>query len=90
MTLKNKYPQDGRKVFVRYGNRKLYDIETSKYTTVAAVAKLPLGSFVVYDHTSKEDITNDVLLSALNTHFSNNIEAFETVKADLVTRFLQN
>ncbi len=85
-----KHVSDGRRVFVRYSNRKLYDTKTSSYTTVQAIAKLALGSFVVYDKVTNEDITSDVLLSALTTHFSNNIASFETVKQDLVTRFLQS
>lgn len=90
MAKQAKYTADGKKVFIRYPNRKLYDTVESKYINVAVVAKLPLGTFVVLDNTTKEDITTDVLLSALNTFFSNNITQFETVKEELVKRFLQN
>ena len=87
---KKKYPQDGRKIFVRYANRKLYDTQTSAYVTVQAIAKLPAGSFKVIDQRTREDITNDVILSALTSHFEKNPETFATVKDEMVSRFLQN
>lgn len=53
------------KIIVKYGNRKLYDKETSKYTTLAELLKLPLGSFRVVLHDQGEDVTTQTLLNAL-------------------------
>jgi polyhydroxyalkanoate synthesis repressor PhaR len=50
----------------KYENRKLYHTATSKYITVQELAKLPLGSFKVVDHKTNQDITMEVLLSALS------------------------
>lgn len=80
-----KYPQDGRKIFIKYPNRKLYCKTTSQYTTPTAIAGLPLGSFVVYKSGTSQDITDEILLSAINSHFRKNIESFESVKHQLTT-----
>jgi polyhydroxyalkanoate synthesis regulator protein len=55
------------KTIVKYANRKLYDKETSRYTTVAELATQPLGTFrvVQYDKPFEEDITTEILFQAL-------------------------
>lgn len=59
--------QTGPKVIRRYANRKLYDTETSKYTTLKAiVGEVTSGRDVqVVDNVSKEDITVPTLLAAI-------------------------
>lgn len=55
------------KVIKRYANRKLYDTETSKYTTLKEiVALIASGREVqVVDNVSKADITGSTMLMAL-------------------------
>lgn len=55
------------KTVVKYGNRKLYDRETSKYITLSELIALPLGTFRVVKHGTNEDITTETLLSAIST-----------------------
>lgn len=55
------------KTIVKYGNRKLYDRETSKYITLSELLNLPLGTFRVVKHGTSEDITTNTLLSAVTT-----------------------
>jgi len=54
------------KVFKRYQNRKLYDVEQSRYITVTDVLKLPVGSFKIFAHPTGEDVTLDVILQAFS------------------------
>jgi polyhydroxyalkanoate synthesis repressor PhaR len=55
------------KVIKRYANRKLYDVEASKYTTLTKIVdEVKAGRNVqVLDNVSKEDITYHTLLTAL-------------------------
>ena len=55
------------KVIRKYANRKLYDTETSKYTTLKQIAgEIVAGRNIqVLDNVSKEDITVSTLLGAL-------------------------
>lgn len=56
------------KTIVKYGNRKLYDRETSKYTTLHEIVALPMGAFKVVKRghgDTEHDITTETLLSAL-------------------------
>ena len=59
--------QTGPKVIRRYANRKLYDTETSKHTTLKAiVGDVASGRDVqILDNVSKEDITVTTLLQAM-------------------------
>jgi polyhydroxyalkanoate synthesis regulator protein len=88
----NKYANagNGKRVFVKYANRKLYDIETSKYVNIRSLGKLSAGGFVVIDYDTGADITSEILLSALTLHFSDNPADFEKVRDELVTKFLSN
>jgi polyhydroxyalkanoate synthesis regulator protein len=54
------------KMFKRYQNRKLYDVERSCYITVTEVLKLPVGSFKIFAHPTGEDVTLDVILQAFS------------------------
>lgn len=60
------------KTVIKYKNRKLYDMETAKYTTLAEIVKLPLGSFQVKKYDTGEDVTTDTLLTVLT---SENLES---------------
>lgn len=53
------------KTIIKYANRKLYDKEVGKYTSLNEIVKLPLGSFKVERHTDGEDVTTDTLLGIL-------------------------
>jgi polyhydroxyalkanoate synthesis repressor PhaR len=57
----------GPKVIKRYTNRKLYDTETSKYTTLKEVVALVVGGreIKVIENETKEDITGKTLVMAL-------------------------
>lgn len=57
----------GPKVIKRYANRKLYDTQTSKYTTLKAVIALIAGGgeVQIIDNTTKNDITNQTLVMGL-------------------------
>lgn len=59
--------QNGPKVIRKYANRKLYDTETSKYTTLKQiVGEVTAGRDVqVLDNVSQEDITVPTLLNAI-------------------------
>lgn len=66
------------KTIIKYANRKLYDKETSRYTSLSEIMLLPLGSFRVLQHmpdNSIVDITTETLLSALSS--------VETIRNDL-------
>ena len=70
------------KLVKKYGNRKLYDTETSKYITVSELVKLPLGSFKVIDQVpgmGNRDITTEILLGALS-----NTEVTTTTKVEVM------
>lgn len=57
------------KTIVKYANRKLYDKELSRYTSLSEIMKLPLGSFRVVLHMPDNrivDITTESLLSAIS------------------------
>lgn len=54
------------KIIVKYANRKLYDKETSRYTSLTEILTMPLGSFKVIEFgLTARDITTETLLSAL-------------------------
>jgi len=59
--------QTGIKVIRKYANRKLYDCETSKYTTLKAIVGEVTGGrdVQIVDNVSKEDITVTTLLQAI-------------------------
>lgn len=52
---------------IKYSNRKLYNKETAKYTSIVELLKLPLGSFKVERHGTGEDVTTDTLLTSLTS-----------------------
>lgn len=49
----------------KYDNRKLYNTDTSRYTTVQELAKLSMGSFKVLEFGTDRDVTTDILLGSL-------------------------
>lgn len=53
----------------RYSNRKLYDVLASKYITLVEIAsRIKAGeSFYCIDNSTKQDITNKLLMSVLST-----------------------
>jgi polyhydroxyalkanoate synthesis repressor PhaR len=55
------------KVIKRYANRKLYDVQESKYTTLKEIVGLVTAgqSVQIISHTTKADITDQTLLMAL-------------------------
>ena len=55
------------KTIIKYGNRKMYDKETSKYVNLKEIASMPLGTFKVIEKDTGNDITIDTLLSYLST-----------------------
>lgn len=59
------------KVVLKYSNRKLYDKDTARYTTIGELVKLPLGTFKVEDYETGVDVTTPVLLSALTCEHVN-------------------
>lgn len=71
------------KVVVKYKNRKLYDTDTSSYTSIGALLKMPLGSFMVISHDTKEDITEEILISGLNVFLTENKGKLDEVKTEL-------
>lgn len=87
--LVNKYEQGNTKVFVKYKNRKLYDIEASKYVNMMDIAKLPCNSYVVLERTTGRDVTNMLLINAIANKLLTNPKLFEEYKTQLVTRFLE-
>lgn len=54
-------------IIVKYSNRKLYNKETAKYTSIVELLRLPLGSFKVERHGTGEDVTTDTLLTSLTS-----------------------
>jgi polyhydroxyalkanoate synthesis regulator protein len=63
------------RTIIKYDNRKLYDKESGKYTTVTELIKLPLDTFVVERHGTKQDVTTDTLLGILtNENIENEIK----------------
>lgn len=50
----------------KYANRKLYNTNTAKYTTVQELAKMPLGSFKVLQFGTMNDVTTETLFSVLS------------------------
>ncbi len=85
-SLTKKYAETGKKMFIRYANRKLYDVSESKYVTLGVILKQPLGSFMVIDDKTKEDITNFILIQGVSAIFHEDPVAFESMKADLVAK----
>lgn len=53
------------KTVVKYGNRKLYDKDTSKYVTLLDLLKMPLDGLRVIEHSTGTDITIPILLSGI-------------------------
>lgn len=56
------------KTVVKYGNRKLYDRDSSKYINLKNLMEMPLGSFKVIEKNTGNDITLDTLLSYLSSN----------------------
>jgi hypothetical protein len=77
---------DGKRLFVRYPNRKLYDTAESKYVTLSNVLAMPLGSFKVLDAQSKQDITTFILIQGVTAIFHEKPETFEAIKGILVEK----
>ena len=71
------------KTVKRYSNRKLYDTETSKYTTVLELVKLPLGSFEIIDQDAKGNVNKDITTEVLLGSLSNN-EVHVTTKVEVM------
>lgn len=89
-SLTKKYAEAGKRVFIRYANRKLYDVTESKYVTLKIILKQPLGSFMVVDDKTKEDITNFILIQGVSAILHEDPVAFESIKADLVSKSILN
>jgi polyhydroxyalkanoate synthesis regulator protein len=54
------------KTVIKYGNRKLYDKEQSRYISIRELLeKFPLGTFKVVKHGETAEITTEILLGAL-------------------------
>jgi hypothetical protein len=85
-SLTKKYAEAGKKVFVRYQNRKLYDVSASKYVNLSTVLSMPLGSFMVIDDKTKENITNFVLIQGVTAVLHENPASFESIKDVLVEK----
>lgn len=58
---------NGVRVIKKYGNRKLYDTEASKYVTLTDIIGYVKGgdSVQVVSNNTKQDITGEVLFNAL-------------------------
>jgi len=73
------------KTIVKYANRKLYDKELSRYTSLSEIMKLPMGSFRVLQHMPDNrivDITTETLLAALSS-----VETVEAAKKVEILKF---
>ena len=82
-TLNKKYENTGKKLIVKYGNRKLYDTDEGKYTSLAQIIDLPKESFVVISHNTKQDITSEIECRAVFEYFLSNLSAFESIKKNI-------
>jgi hypothetical protein len=85
-SLSRRYVADGKQIFVRYQNRKLYDVSQSKYVNLSAILKLPVGTFKVIDDKTKEDITNFILIQGVTAAFHEKHESFESIKGVLIEK----
>jgi polyhydroxyalkanoate synthesis regulator protein len=80
------------KTVVRYGNRKLYDRETSKYVTLTELLQLPLGSFEVVTYGTNENITTETLLASLtngNVETETKVQVLQHCIAKLTAKVTQ-
>jgi len=68
------------KTVIKYNNRKLYDKETAKYTSIVELVQLPLGSFKVEKHSTGEDITIETLLTAVTNKDVENKTKLRVIK----------
>jgi len=50
-------PDDGRRVFVRYQNRRVYDTKRASYVAFDTILRCKAGSFVVVYGPTGQDIT---------------------------------
>jgi polyhydroxyalkanoate synthesis regulator protein len=67
------------RIFVKYGNRKIYDKTSKQYVKLEEIAQIVRTghNIQVIDHKTKNDITYQVLVSVLNsqllTYNNNNV-----------------
>lgn len=71
-------------VIKRYNNRKLYDTNLTEYIAVTELLKRSSDSYVVIDQKTKQDVTDEVLFTAVAFHFKDNPECFKGLKATLL------
>jgi len=81
---KKKGSPDGKRLFIRYQNRKLYDTKESKYVTLAEILSLPVGTFKVLDSKTKNDVTEHTLIQGVTAALHDKPEKFEALKAILI------
>jgi hypothetical protein len=77
---------DGKRLFIRYPNRKLYDTESSKYVTLAHILGMPVGTFKVIDNGSKKDVTDFILIQGVTAILHEQPEKFEAIKTVLIEK----
>ncbi len=68
------------RIIKKYGNRRLYDTQTSSYITLETVRDMVLNqeSFIIIDAKTEEDITRSVLLQIILDAEQNNEALFST------------
>jgi polyhydroxyalkanoate synthesis repressor PhaR len=68
------------RIIKKYPNRRLYDMETSKYTTLDEIKQLVLTQvmFRVIETGTEEDVTNYILLQIINENETGKTPIFTT------------
>lgn len=86
------------RIIKRYGNRKLYDTELSRYVTIEEVASYIKNGFSVriLDNQTKEDITSSTLVQIVldaekkNRHQTNTSVLESVIKTGNLSEFINN
>jgi len=68
------------KTIVRYSNRKMYDKDTKRYTTLGEIVKLPMGTFKVEEYGSGDDVTITTLLEVATSRKVENETKIRVIK----------
>ena len=80
--------EDGTKVFVRYPNRKFYDLEKHRYVSLLVIINdYKIGTFKILEWQTGKDITDISLISALTTLWTKQPDRFIPARDALIEGF---
>jgi polyhydroxyalkanoate synthesis regulator protein len=84
--MSRKYKCAEKRVIVKYSNRKLYDTQESKYINLKDIGEMLMETFVVLEHETSKDVTDEIILDTVTVYLKENPETFKHIVKDHLLR----